>query len=327
MGRKSWRHLSAACAAVALAIAGAPAAATEVPPPQIPSAYPFEDHYVEVLGARMHYVDEGEGPVILMLHGNPTWSYIWRNVIPYLTPQARVIAVDNIGFGRSDKPDIDYTFADQSRYIDGFIEAMGLTDITLVVHDWGSALGLHYAARHEDNVRGVAFMEAIVAPAMPTSYATLPPQWADFFRAMRDPASGHEFVVVQNGFVNQVIPGNVVRELTDAEMDFYREPFPTEDTRVPALVWPNQIPIDGEPADVVAVVEAYNAWLAQTDVPKLHLYASPGALNPPMVAEWLAANVPNIETAFIGQGLHYVQEDQPEAIGRAIADWFRRLPD
>ena len=324
-----WARVARATAAAGLmlSVAAGSAGATDLPPVEIPAEYAYEGQFVEVLGSQLHYLDEGEGDVILLLHGNPTWSYLWRNVIPYLSPQARVIAVDNIGFGRSDKPEIDYTFADHSRYIDGFIEALALTDVTLVMHDWGSALGLHYAARHEDNVRGVAFMEAIVAPAMPAAYDAMPPQWADFFRAMRDPASGHEAVIVQNAFIEQVIPGNVARALGDAEMDFYREPFPTEETRMPVLVWPNQIPIDGEPADVVEVVEAYNAWLAETEVPKLHLYASPGALNPPMVAEWLAANVPNIETVFIGRGLHYVQEDQPEAIGRAVADWFRRLPE
>ena len=317
--------IGAAAIAAALALMP-PALAQEA---DVSPEFPFEGHYVAVHGVDMHYIDEGDpdGDVILLLHGNPTWSYLWRNVIPHLPQDARIIAVDNVGFGRSDGADIAYRFVDHRRYIDGFIDAMNLEDIVLVVHDWGSALGFDYARRHADNVRGIAFMEAIVAPAMPTTYEALGPVWAPFFQAMRDPETGHQLVIVENAFIEETIPAAVMRDLDDATMDFYRAPFPTEDSRTPVLVWPNQIPIEDEPADVVEAVEAYNAWLMETDIPKLHLYAIPGALNPPAVAQWLAANVPNIETSYIGAGLHYIQEDQPTAIGLEIADWYRRLDD
>lgn len=307
--------------------ATASAAASKVPPPVISDEFPYATEFVEVLGARMAYTDVGEGAPFLLIHGNPTSSYLWRNVIPWLEPRGRVIAVDLIGMGKSDKPDIDYTYADHLRYLEGFIAALGLRDITLVVHDWGSALGLDYASRHEENVKGLALIEALVAPAMPTSYAEMPPEFADLFRALRDPVIGARMVIDENAFVEEILPSMIVRDLSETEMDAYRAPYLEPASRKPTLVWPNQIPIDGEPPDVVAVVERYNAWLFDSEVPKLHLYASPGVINPPDVVEYLAQRLANYESVYIGQGLHFVQEDHPEAIGRAIADWSRRLQD
>jgi len=299
-----------------------------VPAVAISAEFPYESKYVEVHGERMHYVDEGQGAPILFLHGNPTSSYLWRNVMPFLRPLGRVIAVDNIGFGKSAKPDGDYTFAEHSRYIDGFIQALDLHDITLVSHDWGSALALHYASRHEDNVRAVAFMEALVPPAIPIADLTaLPADMQEFFRTMRDPVLGPQAVIEGNAFIEDVLPKNIVRRMTHAEMEAYREPFRDPATRKPILVWPNEIPIAGEPADTTAAVEAYGAWLMTTDVPKLHVYVSPGAINPPEVVEALAGMLSNYETAYVGRGLHFLQEDHPEAIGRALADWYRRLGD
>lgn len=297
-----------------------------VPPVIISDAFPFASKYVDVLGSRMHYIDEGSGDPILFLHGNPTSMYLWRNVMPFLIGKGRVIAVDNIGFGQSDKPDIGYTYADHIRYIEGFIEALNLRNITLVIHDWGSALGLDYASRNAENVKGVAFMEAMVPPFVPVpSYEAMPPPMAEFFQTVRDPELGPELIIKQNFFIEGALPGSVIRRLSQATMDNYRAPFLDEATRKPILVWPNQIPIVGEPADVVQVVEAYSQWMLDTDMPFLHIYVSPGALNPPPVAEWLAENLNNIETIYVGQGIHFIQEDQPEAIGRAVADWYRRL--
>ena len=317
------RLLSETPGAASAAQQGTPA--PKVPPETISADFPYESHFVEVLGSRMHYVDEGQGDPFLLIHGNPTSSYLWRNVIPWLIPHGRVIAVDLIGMGKSDKPDIDYTYADHIRYVEGFIAALDLREITFVIHDWGSALGLDYASRHEENVKGIAFMEALVAPAMPTTFDAMPPEFGDLFRALRDPERGPELVIDQNVFVEQILPNSVVRELSEAEMDAYREPFLDPASRKPVLVWPNQVPIDWEPADVVVVVERYNVWLLASDIPKLHIYASPGAINPPDVVDFLAQRLANYESVYVGRGLHFIQEDHPEAIGRAIADWYRRL--
>ena len=193
-----------------------------------------------------------------------------------------------------------------------------------MLHDWGSALGFDYAMRSDGRVRAIAFMEALVPPVFPMeSYAGMG-RYEQLFRDLRDPTKGPGLVIEGNAFVEEILPSAVLRDLTAAEMAAYRAPFAEPAARKPVLVWPNQIPIGGEPEEVTAIVEAYGAWLRETEIPLLHLYASPGALNPPEVAAWLAANLKNIETAFVGGGLHYIQEDQPEAIGRAVADWLRR---
>lgn len=296
-----------------------------VEPPAISSEFPFESRYVTVEGSRMHYVEEGEGDPVLFLHGNPTSSYLWRNVIPHLSTQGRAIAVDLIGMGKSDKPDLDYTFADHYRYVQGFIEALELQDLTLVIHDWGSALGFQYASEHPDNVVGIAFMEAIIPPAMPmASYEAMGAAGA-LFRAMRTPGQGEEMILNQNLFIEQILPGAVARQLGEAEMEAYRAPFPTPESRKPVLVWPRQVPIAGEPAATVAAVTAIGEWMRKTELPLLHIWVSPGALNPEPVAQWLAANLKNIQSTYVGPGSHYIQEDHPELIGRAIADWRRRI--
>ncbi len=302
------------------------AVAAEASSPAISAEFPYESRYVEVLGSRMHYVEEGEGDPILLLHGQPTSSYLWRNIIPHLSDRARVIAPDNIGFGKSDRPDIDYSYANHVSYIEGFIEALGLENVTVVGHDWGSAFALDYAARHEDNVKGVAFFEAIVAPMFPAAgYDDLPPMLNEFFTTLRSD-KGADLMVDQNYFVERALPDMVMRDLTDEEMDAYREPFQTRESRRRVIVpWPNQIPIGNRPPHTTRVVGNYNQWLTTTDKPKLMLYAKPGALNGPAAAEWMVAHAQNIETVYVGEGLHYLQEDQPEAIGRAIADWYRRL--
>ena len=279
---------------------------------QISTDFPFQEHYVEVLGSRMHYIDEGQGDVVLFLHGNPTSSYLWRNIIPYVSGNYRAIAVDLIGMGKSDKPDIDYTFFDHARYVDGFIQAMGLTDITLVVHDWGSGLGFHYASRHPDNVRALAFMEAIYRERE---------GMGELFERFRTPGIGEELLVNQNLFVEQVLPGSVVRGLTDVEMDYYRAPFVDPASRTPILQWPRQLPLDGEPADVVAAVNAYQQWLTETPLPKLLLAATPGALITQQDVVWLQENLSNLTVVNIGAGRHFVQEDNPHAIGEALAAW------
>lgn len=300
--------------------------AQKVPPMEISAEFPYESQFIEILGSRMHYVEKGDGDPILFLHGQPTSSYLWRNIMPHVEKQGRVIAVDNIGFGKSDQPDLDYVFEDHYRYIEGFIEALDLKNITLVIHDWGSALGLHYARQHPNNVKGIALMESIVAPLMPAvSYDALPQGLGDFFRMVRDPIQGSKLLIDENYFVEVALPGFISRDLDQVTHDTYRQPFLKKSSRKQLNQWPNEMPIGGSPAGVAEVVAAYNAWLWETETPLLFLYASPGALNPPELVDWWAERAKNIETAFIGAGLHFVQEDQPYAIGRAISDWYRRL--
>lgn len=298
----------------------------KVPPLKISPDFPFESKFIIVLGSKLHYIDEGKGDPILFLHGNPTSSYLWRNVIPYLKPHGRVIAVDNIGFGKSDKPDIAYTYADHIRYIEGFINALNLKNITLIIHDWGSAMGFDYASRHESNVKGIAFMESMLPPAFPiTSLKAVSPERRRFFMTLRDPVKGPEMVIKENWFVEVALPRSVVRDLSEAEMTVYRAPFVNPASRKPILVWPNEIPIEGKPANTTKIGQSYGKWLMQTNLPKLHVYATPGRINPPRLVSSLTKLFKNYETAFVGQGLHFIQEDHPEAIGRAIADWLRRI--
>ncbi len=291
--------------------------------PAISSDFPFRSRFIEVEGSRLHYVDEGEGDPILFLHGNPTSSYLWRNVIPHVTPHGRALALDLIGMGKSDKPDIGYGFADHARYVDGFIEALGLRSITFVIHDWGSALGFHYAHRNEDSVAGLAFMEAILAPI--PSWGDFPEEARDLFQAFRTPGVGEELIMDRNVFIERVLPGSILRPLTDDEMERYREPFPDPASRRPVWRWPNEIPIEGEPADVTQAVAAYNAWLQETPLPKLLLHATPGVLIRAPLVEWARHSLPELRVVDVGEGLHFIQEDRPHEIGDALADWLPTL--
>ncbi|HWP91283.1 MAG TPA: haloalkane dehalogenase [Thermodesulfobacteriota bacterium] len=290
---------------------------------EISAEFPYKPNYIEVHGSRMHYVDEGTGDPVLFLHGNPTSSYLWRNIIPYVTPLARCIAPDLIGMGKSDKPDIEYRFFDHLKYIDGFIEKMGLRNITLVVHDWGSALGFYYAMRHESNVKGLAFMEAIVLPV--PSWEMFPQEVKEIFQGFRTPDVGWDMIVNKNMFIELILPGSIVRKLSVEEMNHYREPFKETSSLRPVWRWPNELPIEGEPADVVKTVETYNAWLQRTDLPKLLFYGNPGALIKAPVLEWCKQNLRHLKTVDIGPGIHYLQEDNPHFIGRELASWYKSL--
>ena len=295
----------------------------------MPSAeMPFAKKFVDIKGSQMAYVDEGDGPIVLFLHGNPTSSYLWRNIIPYVTDGYRAIAPDLIGMGDSAKPDIGYTFAEHAAYLDDFIQALDLRDITLVIHDWGSVLGMRYARLNESNVRGVSFMEAGIPPALPApSLEAMGEGNAQLFGALRSPA-GEELVLKQNFFVEKVLGKlGVATPLGEEVMAQYRAPFQTPESRLPTLVWPRQIPIGGAPEDTTAVILANGDWLYSTDMPKQMLHATPGALMPPPVVEFVKANASNLEEVFLGKGIHFVQEDHPDAIGSALREWLDRLPD
>jgi haloalkane dehalogenase len=288
--------------------------------------FPFRKKKMEVLESSIAYVDEGQGKPVVFLHGNPTSSYLWRNIIPHLPAGYRAIAPDLIGMGDSGKPDIGYTFANHAAYLDAFFEKLDLTDITFVIHDWGSALGMRYARLNPDRVAAVALMEAIIPPAFPVaSFDDMPEQLADFFRLMRT-EKGAAMVLEQNFFVEVVLPQmGVLRPMSDTEMAAYRAPFPTPESRKPVLAWPREVPIEGTPANVVKEVAANGDWLTRSPVPKILFYAEPGAIIPPAAARHLAVTVPNLETRFVGAGTHFIQEEHPHVIGQGLADWLRRI--
>jgi haloalkane dehalogenase len=281
--------------------------------------------FVDVLGKRMAYVEMGHGDPIVFQHGNPTSSYLWRNVMPHLAAQGRCIALDLIGMGDSEKlPDSGpgrYTLAEHCRYFDAALEALGIANsVTLVLHDWGSAIGFDWANRHRNALRGVCYMEAIVRPM---TWDEWPKAAAPVFRGFRS-AAGEEMALVKNVFVERVLPGSILRQLSDAEMAVYRRPFaePGEGRR-PTLTWPRQIPLDGEPADVVAVVRGYADWFAVNTLPKLFINADPGAILIGAQREF-CRRWPN-QTEVTVPGNHFLQEDSPDAIGAAIASWLARL--
>ena len=284
----------------------------------------FARRFATIHGSRMAYIDEGHGDPIVFLHGNPTSSYLWRNVIPHVVAHGRCIAPDLIGMGRSDKPVLDYQFADHARYLDALLDTLDLHRVTLVIHDWGSALGFDWASRHADRVRGLAFMEALVQP-MP-SWDAFHERGRAMFQALRTPGVGEEMILDRNVFIEQLLPGSVLRGLTPAEMAAYRAPFVERDARFPTLAWPRQIPIAGEPPEIIAMVDRYRTWLAGSPLPKLMFTVEPGALMPPPVAAWCRAHLPNLEAIHLGAGLHFVQEDHPHAIGAHLARWIAQLP-
>ena len=301
--------------------------------PQVPrdraaefsAEFPYQSKYIEILGSKMHYVDEGEGETFLFLHGNPTSSYLWRNVMPYVQPHGRIVAVDNVGFGKSNKPAVDYTLQTHIQYINAFINKLELKDVILVIHDWGSVLGLNYAATHPDNVKGLVMMEALIPPAFPAESVKIFGPSANFFNQLRDPVSGREMIIKQNIFIEQFMAhAALTRTMPKEVVDNYRAPFLEEAMREPILVWPNEIPIGGKPVRNVAVFNNFAKWLKNSPTPKLLQYVAPGALVTPQRAEWAARNFRNIETQFVGYGNHFIQEDNPQAIGRGIVDWHRR---
>lgn len=276
---------------------------------------------VRALDSEMAYADVGAGAPVVFLHGNPTSSYLWRNVIPHVAPEGRCLAPDLIGMGRSGaNPSGSYRFADHARYLDAWFEALALKDVVLVVHDWGSALGFHWARRHPDRVAGVAYMEAIVRPL---TWAEWPENARKVFQGMRSPA-GEEMVLQKNVFVERILPASVLRKLTEAEMDAYRAPFAEAgEKRRPTLSWPREIPIEGEPADVVAIVQDYAGWLAQSSLPKLFVNAEPGSILVGAQREFCRA-WPNQREATV-KGSHFIQEDSPHEIGGAVADFVRAV--
>lgn len=283
------------------------------------------DHHprrrIKVLDTEMSYVDTGSGKPIVFLHGNPTSSYLWRNIIPYLSGHGRCLAPDLVGMGQSEaSPSERYRFVDHARYLDAWFEAMNLTEeVTLVLHDWGSALGFYRAFRNPAQIKAIAYMEAIAQPR----------HWEDFpngrdaiFRALRS-SEGERMVLDENFFIEGVLPKSVIRRLSGAEMEAYRAPYRTRKARLPMLIWPRELPIEGEPADVVAIVKEYGKWLSNSTLPKLFIAAEPGAILVGRAREF-CRTWPNQQEVTVS-GIHFIQEDSPAEIGTALQDFIARL--
>jgi haloalkane dehalogenase len=282
-------------------------------------------HFAQVHGKRIAYLEAGTGDPIVLLHGNPTSSYLWRNVIPELEGCGRVIVPDLIGQGDSDKlpasegPD-RYSFDVAFEYLDGLLRTIGADhNVTLVIHDWGSGLGFHWARLNPERVKGIAYMEAIV---MPITWEDWPEGARGIFQGFRS-AKGEDLVLQRNMFVEAVLPSSILRDLTEEEMNAYRAPFDTPEHRQPTLNWPRQIPIEGEPAHMVALVEAYGAFMAASPIPKLFINADPGSILVGKQREF-CRSWPN-QTEVTVKGLHFVQEDSPAEIGQAVAAWHAAL--
>jgi haloalkane dehalogenase len=289
-------------------------------PPEISSADVHPRRRVAVLDTEMSYVDTGKGDPIVFLHGNPTSSYLWRNIIPYVNNHGRCLAPDLVGMGQSGKsPAKAYRFVDHARYLDAWFEALDLTNnVTLVVHDWGSALGFYRAARFPQQIKAIAYLEAF----------TVSRRWEDFgevtgiFQALRS-AKGEQMVLDGNFFVETILPRSILRKLSDQEMAAYRAPYLNREDRLPTLVWPRQIPIDGEPADVAAIVENYSEAMSQSQIPKLLILGNPGAILRGRTLE-SCRHWPNQKVVMV-KGMHFLQEDSPHEIGQALEEFVQSL--
>ena len=282
---------------------------------------PYERRHAAVLDTEIAYVDTGAGDPVVFLHGNPTSSYLWRNVIPEVEPHARCLAPDLVGMGDSGPaPDGSYRFADHARYIDAWFDALLPTQsVTLVGHDWGSVLGFYWARRHPERVRGLAYMEAIVRPV---SWEEWPEDARGIFRGMRS-EKGEDLVLQRYVFVERILPSSVLRGLTEEEMDVYRRPYVTEESRSPTLAWPRELPIDGEPEEVVRIVDDYSGWLKESDAPKLFVNAEPGSILTGAQREFCRSWKNQDEVTV--RGAHFLQEDSPRQIGEAVAAFVVRI--
>jgi haloalkane dehalogenase len=281
---------------------------------------------INVLDSTIAYREAGnpEAPVALFLHGNPTSSYIWRNILPHVAPVAHCIAPDLIGFGQSGKPDIAYRFSDHVRYLDAFLEQAGITSAFVIAQDWGSGLAFHLAARRPEFIRGLAFMEFI--RPMPT-WNDFHPDQIETFKRFRTPGIGEEMILQNNVFVEGVLPAATARKLTEEEMSVYRAPFPTPESRRPTWRFPNELPIAGEPADVYATIEQAHEALAKSTYPKFLFVGDPGALISPAFAENFAKGLKNCRVVQLSSGIHFLQEDHPDVIGAHIKEWLIEIGD
>lgn len=289
----------------------------------ISSEFPFESKYVEVFGSNIHYVDEGSGDPMLFLHGMPTSNYLWRNIIPEVSKEARCIAPDLIGMGKSDKPDIEYTIFDHIKYIEGFIEALDLKNITLVLHGWGSLIGFHYAMNHQDNVKAIVFYESHLRPNTTWDMLSLPVQ--QLASVFTDQETTYREVVKNNFFITQALPSGVLRTLSEKEKRYYSEPFSTPESRKPLLQYAHELPVGQDTGEIVDLISDYSEKLKSSTLPKLMFYAVPGFITTIDTVQWAQSNLNNLEVVDLGEAMHFVQETDPKLFANELLEWYQAL--
>lgn len=295
----------------------------------ISSDFPYESKYMDVFGAKMHYIEEytdesnPDQLTFLFLHGNLTSNYLWRNIIPYVKGEGRAVAPDLIGMGKSDKPEIDYTFKDHIKYLDEFIRQMKTDKIILVIHDWGSALGFHYAHRNEDKIKGIVFMEAVTEPITKENSTLLQKM---VFKKIRDDEKGHKMIVDDNYFIENIVyKMGTSRKLTDKEKAYYGEPFKTKESRKMIHAFAKEIPYEGPAHKNYKIIHSYSEWLKETNIPKLFLYATPGMVAGKKQVKKIKSEMKNLKAVYVGKGKHYIQEDAPHEIGKSLKSWVQGL--
>lgn len=290
--------------------------------PEIPSAYPFNTKTIDILDSTISYIDEGEGDPVIFLHGLPAWNYTWRNIIPTIAQKARCIAPDLIGSGRSGKPNIEYSVFDHINYIELFINAINLKKVTLVMHAWGSVIGLDYARRNEDNVKALAFCEAHLRPVTDWDSVSLPIQ--ELASIIHSGDNGYDAVMNKQYYINTVLPNTILRRLSEEELDFYREPFKQPGSAKPLWQYCQEFPL-GTVTEVTKLIAAYSEWLQHTPLPKILMYSIPGYLTTIDTIQWARDTLPHIKLVDVGDGLHYPQEENPHVFSEELSLWLDEI--
>lgn len=293
---------------------------------EISAAFKFESKYLEIEGKKIHYIEEGHGEVVLFIHGCPTSSYLWRNIIPFVANTHRAIAFDLIGMGKSDKPNEPINFQQNIAILEQFISVLELEDISLVLHDWGAALGFELARKQPKKVKSICFMEGVLPPKFPEkSFDGMGVDIGDLFRTFKDPEKGKEMIIKQNFFIENTLPHFINRPLDEQTWEYYRKPFVKEKDRTALLTWPIELPIEGEPARNVELMADIELFMKSTTLPMLLLHCDPGTLFTADMIPWFQKNITNLQTKDVGKGTHFIQEDEPVAVGQSISTWLQKL--
>ncbi len=289
----------------------------------ISADFPFTSKFINVNGANMHYIDEGQGDPIVFFHGVPTSAYLWRNIIPYLTDHARCIAFDLVGFGQSDKPNISYNLTEHMEYVTGFLDKMNLKNATYVLHAWGGIMGFHYAMNHQDNIKALAFLETHIRPTLDWDMLSLPVQ--ELVSLVRNHENSKDAIINTNYFIENVFTAGLLRKLTDTEMQHYAEPFNSPKSRQAIWQYMMDLPIGDRQSPASDIITEYSEKLAHSDIPKLMLYAIPGFITTVDTIEWAKENLSNLSIVDIGDAFHYPQETNPGIIGDTLKRWYDEI--
>lgn len=289
----------------------------------ISADYPFKPNYLDIDGVKIHYVDEGKGDPIVFLHGIPTWSYLWRNIIPSVSQHARCIAPDLVGMGKSDKPDIKYSIFEHIAYIEKFIEKLNLKNVTLVLHGWGSVVGFHYAMNHPENIKAIVFYESHVRATVKWDMLSLPVQ--ELVTLFDNREKSYQKVINDNFFIKTALPLGLMRTLTPEEIKNYSEPYSTAKSRRPLWQYVLELPTGKAETDVVKMIHDYSMKLRVSKIPKLMLYAVPGFITTIETVQWCKDNIANLETVDLGEDYHFAQETIPEKFAQEIISWYKIL--